>query len=81
VRLVKRVRVEGEPCWGSWEPESRLIRIEKGAPRQHQWKTLYHELVHAALHDAGLDELLTDAGHEAVCQALSSARVAERLTG
>lgn len=77
VRLVKRVRVEGESCWGSWEPSTRTVRLEKGAPIEHQWRTLHHEWMHAVLHDSGIQELLSEEGQEALCQAIACARIAE----
>jgi Zn-dependent peptidase ImmA (M78 family) len=77
VRQLQRVHVERKPCWGSWSPSTRTISIERGAPREYQLHTLYHEWAHAVLHDSGLEELLSEAGQEALCQALATARMAE----
>lgn len=78
VRLLKRVRGdEGDACWGTWDQSTRTIRIEKGVPRQHQFRTLYHELAHATLDDAGIGYLLTNEGTEAICEAFASSRMQE----
>lgn len=78
VRLVKRPRGDdGSDAWGTWQPDTRTIRIERGAPIAHKWRVLYHEIVHSALHDAGLTQLLTDDAEEALCEAISSARIVE----
>ena len=67
----------GEPCWGSWEPSTRTIRVEKGAPRAFQWRVYFHELTHAAIEDAGLHHLLADSSEETLCDALATARTQE----
>jgi Zn-dependent peptidase ImmA (M78 family) len=80
VRLVKVAALEDKvPCWGVWEPERRLVKIDRAAPKAHQWRILYHELTHAALHDAGLSHLLTDDAEESLCDAMATARMAELL--
>lgn len=77
VRMVKRPTGDaGEECWGTWCEETRTVRLERGAAPQHRWKTLVHELVHAAVDDTGLHELLTEDGEEALCKAISSAAMA-----
>jgi len=81
---VRRVKVaaleDGETCWGTWQPEKRLVKIARDAPKPHQWRTLYHELVHAALHDAGVTNLLTADAEETLCECISCARIAELRT-
>ena len=77
VKLVDRPRVDGEPCWGSWDDGTRTISLERRAKPAHRWRVLFHELVHAAIDDAGLCHLLTPDGQEALCDALSSSRMAE----
>lgn len=72
VRLVRRVRVQGDVCWGSWQADKRLVTIDCGAPREHQWTTLFHELTHSALHDTGHTAQLSEAGEEAICHAMAS---------
>lgn len=82
VRLVKVAALEDKvPCWGVWVPGLRLVKIDRAATKAHQWRVLFHELVHAALHDAGITHLLTDNAEETLADALASARVAEMLAG
>lgn len=78
VRIVRRVTGEkGEACWGTWEQGRRTVRIERGARREHQWAVLFHELVHAAVDDAGLCHLLSEDAQETLCDAVATARMAE----
>ncbi len=74
-RVVKSE--DGKPAWGTWEGATRMVRIVQNQPRHHQWRILFHELTHAAIEDAGLDELFSEEGNEALCKALASARVSE----
>lgn len=77
VRFAKNIRVDGDRCYGAWNDERRIIQLAFGMTREHQWKILYHELVHAAVHDTGIRRLLTEDSEEALCDALATARVAE----
>lgn len=63
--------------WGIWEGHKRLIRIVKSVDRSFQWSVLQHELVHAALFDAGVTNLLPPEQEECLADALSTARCAE----
>ena len=75
VKLVRRVRVEGVACWGSWHSDKRAVSLDCGAPREHQWRTFFHELTHSALDDSGLGAQLSEAGNEAICEAMASLHV------
>lgn len=78
VRQIKHVRSDdNEACYGTWEAGTRIIRIERGAPIAHRWRTLYHELAHATLDDSGLANLFTHDGNEALCDAIANARIQE----
>lgn len=78
VRLIKRVATEeGDAAWGTWEPATRTIRLERGAKLEHKWRVLYHETMHAAIDDAGLCHLLTEEAQETLCDAVASSRMAE----
>lgn len=70
------VLVHGDSAWGSYDPATRTILIDSLAPAAHQRRVLEHELVHAALDDAGLAELLEPAMQEALAQAISAQRLA-----
>lgn len=77
VRLVKRERADdGAPAWGTWEPATRTIRIERGAPLQHKWRVFWHEWTHAVMDDNGIGELLTEQGGEALAQAIRTGMMA-----
>jgi len=66
-------------AWGLWDAEHRTIWIAPGLPREMQWRVLYHELMHVALSDSGLENVLPADGVEALCDAVASARIVERL--
>jgi len=70
---------DGTECWGLWDPSTRTIELLISAPKRHQWRTLFHELTHAALDDSGLSQGMTDAMQESLCEALATARMRERF--
>ena len=67
---------------GLWREMDREIRINHNLPLHQQWITLFHELMHAGLTDAGVDELLRDKPKllEAICDANATARMREMFT-
>lgn len=77
VRRVKKARVEGTECWGVWDDAKRIITIDKTAAPEHQWRVLFHELTHAALHDAGIENLFDPQGVETLCDCIATARIQE----
>ena len=77
VRCVKHVRPEGVECWGVWNDATRTIRLDKTALIEHQWRVLFHELAHAAIGDAGIENLFDEQGVETLCDALATARIQE----
>lgn len=78
MRMVKGpLTLNKQPCNGLYDSEKRVISILKGLPPLHRWKVYFHELVHAALMDAGLDNGLPDALHETLADAISTSRVRE----
>lgn len=80
VRRVKAIKLaSGHEAWGTWEPHTRTVEIDLTAPMAHQWRTLYHELAHVALDDAGLHNGMNEELVEAVCDALATARFRERF--
>lgn len=79
VRLVRALHHGGQDCWGLYDPAERLISIDNSAGKAHQWRIYFHEWAHVALCDAGLDNALTHELHEAVCDALATARMRERF--
>lgn len=78
VTLRKRARhPDGTECWGIWDDSKRLITIDRTARMEHQWRVLFHELTHAALSDAGIENLLDGQGVEAICDAVATSRIQE----
>lgn len=60
------------PDYGRWEAASRTIRINSEPCADTQITTLFHEMTHVALWDAGGQNVLSDAQTEFVCDALGS---------
>lgn len=85
VKLVDAIEGDaGKPAvgdnsvtFGIWEGHKRLIRIVKTLDRAFQWSVLFHELVHAALFDSGMTNLMTHENEEALCDLISTSRIAE----
>jgi hypothetical protein len=75
----KLVDEDGAHCLGLWIFRERRIKLERHKDRAQVWATFYHELVHAALDDSGLSNLLTEPQQEALCDALANARMRERF--
>ena len=73
------IKYEGGECGGLWDPEERTIDIDARASRRAQWAYLYHEWGHVVLTDSGLSNALPDDAQEAICDALSAARMRERF--
>lgn len=74
-----KVRDAHHEAWGTWEAHTRSVEIDKSAPPAHQWRTLFHELTHVALDDAGLSNGMPDELVEAVCDAVATQRMRERF--
>ncbi len=78
MRLVQKPTCEdGADAWGTWEPSTRTIELEKGAPLAHLHRVLFHELMHATLSDAGIVNMLSDEAQELICDAVGTARFIE----
>jgi Zn-dependent peptidase ImmA (M78 family) len=64
---------DGTECWGLFDSANRTIEIATAtATRRHQWRTLFHELTHAALDDSGISQGMTDVMQETICEALQA---------
>lgn len=82
VRLVDPPDVkddDGKPAWGTYEPATRTVLIDRHAPPRHQWWVFFHEWEHVVLNDTGQDELLTEEAVEAICNGNGHARMRERF--
>lgn len=58
---------------GDYEESIRRIRVGTTFAPEYRWLVFYHELVHAALQDSGLHNLLKPKMQEALCDAIGSA--------
>lgn len=58
---------------------ARTIEVATTATKRHQWRTLYHELAHAALDDSGVSQGMSEAMQETICEAMATARMRERF--
>lgn len=66
---------DGEDCLGIFDYHARTIAIRAGLPRNVQWQTLHHEIVHMILWDAGVR--LVEAMEETIADVVGSYRVME----
>jgi len=62
-----------------WEEHTRTITVDSTCTPRHAWKIYYHELAHVALDDSGLSNGIQDDLVEALCDALSVARMREKF--
>jgi hypothetical protein len=69
----------GEDTLGQFEPATRHILILKSLRGDQRWMVLFHELAHAALWDSGAANLVAGPAEEAICDAISCARLRERF--
>lgn len=69
-----------EDCLGYFNPVSRTVEIDPEAVLVVQWHTYYHEAMHVALWDAGLNNVLSEEQIEQVCDVSACQRVAELLS-
>lgn len=79
VQTVEPFEVEGQKCWGTWDQTTRTIRVDKTMPQSFQWNVYFHELAHVAIMDSGIDNLFSLEVHEALCDALATARYREKF--
>lgn len=82
VEMVADLKDEdGDECLGIWNYGERKIKLRPGQLPVTLWQTLIHEKVHMWLSDSGVSVFLTEKQEEAICDALSSAIVAEMVHG
>ena len=81
VQFVKKIVSGGHECWGLWEDHTRTISLSIESTPRHHWKVFFHEWSHVAITDAGLDDILDEKTHEALCNAFAAARMRERFGG
>ena len=54
VELVPDLQCSGSEAYGCYNTTTRIIQVRSGMALIVAWQTLYHELGHANLHDAGV---------------------------
>lgn len=84
VKVVLKKKViheDGTECLGLWDDTKRKITLEKGLVGEAGERVGYHELVHVAINDAGLTNVLSVNEIEQVCDAVASALVQYRKSG
>ena len=83
VRVVKKLRYKKDGkkqrLFGRYCAIERVIEISAEAVPVMQWQTLFHEMVHVALGDVGLNNVISDEQVEVICDTLATARVVEML--
>jgi hypothetical protein len=81
VQVVVGPRPEGtdKQCIGEFSSSERRIWILETLSPLVQWTTLFHETVHVAIYDTGLQNILSGKKQEAICDALATARVREQF--
>jgi len=81
VTVIRRTPLmeRGVEAWGLWEEHTRTITVDSTCTPRHAWKIYYHELAHVALDDSGLSNGIQDDLVEALCDALSVARMREKF--
>lgn len=70
---VKNLAHEGEPCYGLWDRDRRVISLDASLKREAAWRWLLHEQYHAWLDDANI--ILKDSLTESIVDALACAHV------
>ena len=80
VLMQKKVTHEDNTdCWGIWDEGTRTVKVATHALPRQQWHTFYHEVTHIAMTDSGLDDVLSNEVHEAICNAVATQRMRERF--
>lgn len=77
VKVVEELElIEDKEADAAWDVNNRVIELVQRQPNtmQHRY---YHELVHAAIDDSGIGNLLTSKLEEALCDLIATARMRE----
>jgi hypothetical protein len=61
-----------EILMGQYLLEFREIQVDQNLCEEQEWQTLFHEMVHMVVLDAGLDTILKDSHQEAICDAIGT---------
>lgn len=66
---------------GTYDPKTRIIKINASLSPKVQWQTLYHEWMHMVLFDSGCYQNLSAKAQELLCDSVGQARAFEQLLG
>lgn len=79
VEVLEKLKkgTDGTESAGLWRAMKRTIQISSKQSFREQRRSLYHELVHAAVDDSGLAHLLTQPMEEALADLIAMARIIE----
>lgn len=83
VRLVKVPNVDGKEdldAYGRWDGGKRDIEVGEACVSS-QMQTLFHEMIHIALWDAGAHNAFTDDAKEVICDAVGTYLAGAALHG
>ena len=69
------------PSFGMWDEVTRVIKIDPSAHEAAQLSTLFHEMVHVALTDAGANNSMSEQQAETVCDVVGAHFAAAVLAG
>jgi hypothetical protein len=74
VKLASREELDSlfKDAAGIWDPTTRIIYIDKSAPKETQLYWLYHEMGHATKTFVGLDQILPPELQEIICQSYAT---------
>jgi hypothetical protein len=80
VVLVKHLHCNGLPAYGCYLYAPPTIQVEDTLPAWLRWKILRHEIVHAAIHNAGLSFDNRDE-ENMIADAMALQQIGEMLSG
>ena len=69
---------KGEELLGYYNEKDRYIWVLREMPPEQRWRVFYHEWSHVLLEDSGITNGLNHEMEEALCDAISAARMRER---
>jgi hypothetical protein len=81
VSFMSAKKADKKGLCGVYDYTARTIKLRPGMDLSSAWSTLWHEAVHVALMDAGVNNTLTKDQEEAVCDAVGAYLTAMMLAG
>lgn len=81
VVAVAGLLLKDDPVFGHWDPVKRQVEVDPSACDAARVATLYHEVVHLALGDAGAADAFNQDQQEVICNAVGTYLAAATLAG